>query len=115
MTILSGGRASSCWRLGYIEATIWSAACSIACTITQRPKKLNNDRRFLVQLFPAAIAAKLLDGLASNLPAGLLISSVLDPIKYVGPAINGLAAGEMGLQHGPGALTHGGERLGVVR
>ena len=31
------------------------------------------------------------------------------------PVIKGLAAREMGLQHGPGALTHGGERLGVVR
>ena len=59
--------------------------------------------------------AKLLDGLASNLLAGLLISSVLDPIKYIGPSITGLAAREMGLQHGPGALTHGAERLGIVR
>jgi hypothetical protein len=40
---------------------------------------------------------------------------VLDPIKYVGPVIKGLAAGEMGPQHGAGALTHGGEQLGVVR
>ena len=63
----------------------------------------------------AALAAKLLDGLACNLPAGLLISSVLDPIKDVGPVIKGLAAREMGLQHGPGALPHGGERLGIVR
>ena len=38
-------------------------------------------------------------------------SSVLDPIKDVGPAIKGLAAAKMGLQHGPGALTHGSERL----
>jgi hypothetical protein len=40
---------------------------------------------------------------------------VLDAIKDVGPAIKGLAAREMSLQHGPGTLTHGGERLGVVR
>ena len=38
-------------------------------------------------------------------------SSVLDPIKDVGPVIKGLAAGEMGLQHSPGALLHGSERL----
>jgi len=40
---------------------------------------------------------------------------VLDALKDVGPVIKCLAAREMGLQHGPGALTHGGERLGVVR
>jgi len=34
---------------------------------------------------------------------------VLDAIKDVGPAIKGLAAREMGLQHSPGALTHGSE------
>ena len=36
-------------------------------------------------------------------------SRVLDAIKDVGPAIKGLAAREMGLQHGPGALTHGSD------
>ena len=36
---------------------------------------------------------------------------MLDTIKYVGSAIKGLAAGEMGLQHSPGALLHGSERL----
>jgi len=34
------------WRLGYIGAAVWSAACLIACTITQGPKSLAIDRRF---------------------------------------------------------------------
>jgi hypothetical protein len=37
-------------------------------TFRQRP-----HRSFLVQLFPAAVAAQLLDGLAGNLAAGFLI------------------------------------------
>ena len=78
------------------------------------PTSRTNSTSEIVWGFPKypAIGAKLLDGLASNLPVGLLISSLLDPIKYVGPAIKCQAAGEMGLQHGPGALTHGGERFG---
>ena len=38
-------------------------------------------------------------------------SSVLDALKDVGPVIKCLAAREMGLQHSPGALLHGSERL----
>jgi hypothetical protein len=41
----------------------------------------------------------------ANARRALYASSLLDPIKYVGPAIKCLAAREIGLQHGPGALT----------